>query len=614
MVFNKQGQQTSVKGFTYKFNTGAGFFQAGVKENANIWVKHYTNKAAFEANDAKFGSTGQVGGAATRTQAPNSASGNVGDGSSGNDFFTAHQIPDGTVTQKLTDDIAGAMFLAGGYDGNYVLAGSDSGFIYRYSKNPLSRFDAISLNQARCDGVTFDGQYYWHGTQGFIYQVDSSGQSINSFSNNGTSRGLAWDGSYIWAGNSSGGVYQFKTDGTEVNSFGPVSKVSGLAFDGVYLIVASTGANSDQEISFRKRSDLSLVSSFSQIGDFRTAPGWDGEYLYLTAHPSETVYQVSNSASLDLSYQVSGFSLGGGVTTTYNANESLNLNENYSDNTGTLTGFIYRDGNKVSNAYVYAVEKSSGANNFKGGDVTGSNGDYKIPPREAAVDSFEDGDITSNPQWNELSTAGGSSSVVSTRAYSGDKSLEITTDGDNDDETYQIQHTFNSSDLKDGDVFQFRIYPTEDGIKKRYTVSGSTGTALINFAADGVLNANTDLETNTDLDNDYATDQWFDCKMTVDKTNGEVDFEVLDINGNTVGTATKSATIDFDTVTITVEDDSFNNLSGSFNVFYDDVTYAPDQQNDYFFGGDEYLVAVDHKYDSSTWYGEEKSIIFDENS
>lgn len=382
MAADIQGQASSVKGFTYELDDSSKkmfAFQAGVKENSEVWVKHYTSPAAFEATDSKFGATGQVSGLTTNVQSPNSAGENV----NANDAFAVHQIPDGTDTNKNKQSFPPMGFV---FDGTYYWARSTrQGHVYRFDDindtDPTYKFMAPSnTNNNPREGLTFDGQYFWLPQRGSntVYQFKKDGTELTNFSTagiGGNPTDVAWDGSYIWVHcDSNGQVYRFTTGGTDVSSFANgdgSGNGMGITWDGTYLFVHNVSDNSAQQF----KTDGTNVGSFSlPSGSTEQSFGWDGLYVYVGSGTAETVYQVSSSASLDLSYQMSSRSLVAAGTHIYQTlSETVTLNDSVSTGGLTdLTGRVYLSGSNVEGAYVFAVSKEQ--QHFGGATTTDGTG------------------------------------------------------------------------------------------------------------------------------------------------------------------------------------------------------------------------------------------------
>lgn len=443
MVFNKQGQKTGVKGFTYELSGSssikAGFFQSGVKENFNVWVKQYTSSAAFNAADAKFGSAGQVGGPGVRTQSPNSASSDT----TSSDLFAVHQVPDGTVDKSGDTGQPHPEGLC--YDGQYLFAVDlNTPYMYRYDPSTFNRVgNPVSVPGSRSTGLTFDGTYFWKsdgGSSGFIYQFKRDGTKVKTFNSpfGNTPAGITFDGSYLWLPRNppqgtNGHIYKMKTDATLVDNFTiPSDHPSEIGHDGKYLWWSDATSGN----IYRYDKNGNQISSFDPVGTASNNPptgiAWDGHYL---THNLNTgpIYRVTGSASLDLSYQVSGFTIQGilsidnaetmNLTDQYNRvgdffrdynetttladsltkstkktfvetvnisdqqsteatlyrlySENLTLTDVYTDNFGTLTGFVYNSGNAVANAYVFAVSKTD-SSEFLGVYHTNNSGKFKF--------------------------------------------------------------------------------------------------------------------------------------------------------------------------------------------------------------------------------------------
>lgn len=292
--------QKSGKGFTYEGSGAVQTFSAEVKENAEVWFRRYNTPAAFDASEQEHGSAASFGGADTPNIAPNAGSVD----SQTDELFSAAQ-PDLDVEQRNFQTPAGS---------------------------PI--------------GLTFDGQYFWVGCRdpGVIYQIDENGNTQNSFAapGNNSIRGCAWDGQYLWAiDRDSNTAYQFKTpSGSQVSSFDlGADKYSSAGYDGSYLWIANfdgggkieswtTDGNQKTTLTFSFMADglggdgtylyvgiqsgnwiYRVDKSGTKIDSFNVPPdniqgiAFDGTYYYAADINPDTIYQLTGSNSLDVSYR-----------------------------------------------------------------------------------------------------------------------------------------------------------------------------------------------------------------------------------------------------------------------------------------------------------------------
>lgn len=123
----------------------------------------------------------------------------------------------------------------------------------------------------------------------------------------GSPRGLAFDGSYLWCantgdGNSVNGAKIYKLDpitGAIVNTYSsPGTNPFGLAWDGSYLWHSDFGTGMIYKID---TSTMTSVSSFSYSSGYMFDIAWDGTYLWGTFGNSDYMvcYDVNSGTPVD---------------------------------------------------------------------------------------------------------------------------------------------------------------------------------------------------------------------------------------------------------------------------------------------------------------------------
>lgn len=120
----------------------------------------------------------------------------------------------------------------------------------------------------------------------------------------GASRGLSFDGQYLWVansgdGNSSYGHKIYRVDpntGAVITSFDPpANSACGLEFDGQYLWLSVLG----QMIYKLDTLNMSVIRSFASTGGMPFDLAWDGEYLYQTQATSIYVLDTATGTAID---------------------------------------------------------------------------------------------------------------------------------------------------------------------------------------------------------------------------------------------------------------------------------------------------------------------------
>lgn len=329
-VLTRTGQTKNSKGFRYEFSGTEQFwrntaFAASVKENANIWVKKYTNSAAFEMDDYSYGAGGMLGSADIRSQSPNF---DLAESQKG-ELYTAHLTPDGTEVNSINavsstpEDVT--------WDGEYIWQVSATlNRVYKLDEDTGNRIGSITTPNTDPQGLAWDGKYLWNSSSDFIYQISTEDGSVqNSFASSGNiTSGLEWTGESLWAVDSaSGTLYEYDTSGTVERSFStPQNNPRGVTWDGVYFWVgdSTSGSRRVDQVEINGNS-LNSVSNFS-VGNVRGV-AWDGVYLWTSNTSTEDIERYSGSASADIAYQFSWFLVEEAIVKAFT--ETLVLNDDY---------------------------------------------------------------------------------------------------------------------------------------------------------------------------------------------------------------------------------------------------------------------------------------------
>jgi DNA-binding beta-propeller fold protein YncE len=120
----------------------------------------------------------------------------------------------------------------------------------------------------------------------------------------GATRGLSFDGTYLWVansgdGNSSNGAKIYRVNpvtGAIISTFDPpAASPCGLEFDGQYLWLSVLGAT----IYKLDTLNMSVVRSFSAVGGMPFDLAFDGQYLYQTQSTSIYVLDTATGTAID---------------------------------------------------------------------------------------------------------------------------------------------------------------------------------------------------------------------------------------------------------------------------------------------------------------------------
>ena len=204
-------------------------------------------------------------------------------------------------------------------------------------------------------------------------------------------------------------------------------------------------------------------------------------------------------------------------------------------------------------------------------------------------DGFENGNLTSNPEWTEIGEDG-SATVQESIVNSGSFAAQIE-QVESDVGSYSIQHTRSQTFIKKGDVYEAYIYikdslPDADSVS--YGLSNSSGDVfgddavrirLLNPTGPGAssmevrtYDSSGDLLESGSISGDgVPADEWLRVSIKFDTENNQVTGEVFDGAGSSFGSSTVeySGATDYDYVICEVDGSDFSEL----NTFIDDVSY-----------------------------------------
>jgi len=196
----------------------------------------------------------------------------------------------------------------------------------------------------------------------------------------------------------------------------------------------------------------------------------------------------------------------------------------------------------------------------------------------ASSDGFEDGDYSSNPPWNVLST-GDSVSVSNTVSAKGSFSLKLDS---NSNSASKIQHSGSLDVSKDSVVF----YARRDSGVLYYSLtdnSGSTGGGandiLFRIKGNNALsvityNSTGGLEGQSGEFGSYSQGSWAKIKLDFNDSNKSLTVNAFDLNDNSIGSATVAYSGHKIYNYIVLQEPSF----APGVAYYDDVKYSLNQK------------------------------------
>jgi hypothetical protein len=164
-------------------------------------------------------------------------------------------------------------------------------------------------------GLAWDGSYLWFcgGPYAKFLRTTTTGSVVSSFVYGGTPtdyRGLTFDGEYLWFSDSyvgPGGGFEYQrltTTGSFVRRFITGAFDPGLAWEPPrYLWLGP----------FKVTTTGSLISSFNPPFYLNSDLGWYGHYLW-NGGPNDRVYKISTKGSVVASFPVPGGAPASGIT------------------------------------------------------------------------------------------------------------------------------------------------------------------------------------------------------------------------------------------------------------------------------------------------------------
>jgi hypothetical protein len=139
-------------------------------------------------------------------------------------------------------------------------------------------------------GLAYDGTYFWAGNKGtdYVYRFKWGGSVVSSFKTSWNfGQGLAWSGLHLW-GTSLGAqwshpYYLMRVDGSVISSYTSFYKLFDPAWDGEYLWVPEFDNISETYRVVGYETVLgSLIGTFRAPADEPWGTAYDGQYLWLS--------------------------------------------------------------------------------------------------------------------------------------------------------------------------------------------------------------------------------------------------------------------------------------------------------------------------------------------
>jgi len=184
-------------------------------------------------------------------------------------------------------------------------------------------------------------------------------------------------------------------------------------------------------------------------------------------------------------------------------------------------------------------------------------------------DGFEDGDFTSNPEWDKIVTSG-SASVQQTTVNSGSFALEM--------EDYKITHDRGSGTISDGDIYRVYAYLESGADFHYYIANGNSRTSpdsvYINAQGGnsfylGSATSGGTYKERVALVSSPPANEWLRVDIEINPSQTEANATLYDSQNNVLGTGTISTSGANDMSKITLD-----TKTTGVKSYFDDVSYA----------------------------------------
>ena len=186
----------------------------------------------------------------------------------------------------------------------------------------LTVIDSFDSPDEGSRGLAFDGKYLWLcGSFSYdstpIYKLNTSGNVIDSFdSPDSDPRGLAFDGTYLWLcgynvpiHHNNPLIYKLDINGNVIDSFdSPCPNPNGLAFDGTYLWLSKFGVSDLKPTIYKLDISGNVIDSFDSPACCPFGLAFDGTYLWLSTYifpqldTEDTIYKLDTNGDVIKSF------------------------------------------------------------------------------------------------------------------------------------------------------------------------------------------------------------------------------------------------------------------------------------------------------------------------
>ncbi len=217
------------------------------------------------------------------------------------------------IVNVIPSPLSSTMEIA--FDGNSLWVGNSLGDLYKIDPSYGSILKSIHNVNINADGLTFNNEYLLAPSyfEKKIYLLDTTNanivDSIIMPPSIGYIEGLAWDGINLWMNvfyiGTIDTIFKYNTSSSIIQKFPSMGHFSkGLTFDGQYLW-ASDNTNNPVIYKIDTLTGNVIDTLVAPGGNYPNGLTWDGNYLWVSNNSSDSLYQIDVSTYLSYQNEIS---------------------------------------------------------------------------------------------------------------------------------------------------------------------------------------------------------------------------------------------------------------------------------------------------------------------